>query len=71
MSRRAGCDGCRQPLGDIWVALAAFGPLATVAIVCPICAPILERIDALVDLGRLDPNGAAAEFQRQRWHSAA
>lgn len=66
-----GCDGCREPLGDVWVVLDSFGPVDQVAIVCPICAPILERIDALVDGGRLDADAAAAEFERHRWPSAA
>jgi hypothetical protein len=69
--RETGCDGCHEALGDLWVALDAFGPVAKVAIVCATCAPILERLDALVDCGRLDPNAAAAEFERQRWPKAA
>lgn len=63
----AGCDGCGEPFGDAWCALGIFGPIAMVAFVCPTCAPILERIDALVDYGHLTPDQAAAEFERARW----
>lgn len=60
-----GCDGCQEPLGDVWTALTGFRK--PTVFVCEACRPLIAALDRQVDRGELTVEEAAAAFERARW----